>query len=251
MNRRDFLILTSIASVSSLSGSSFSLNQIKKQNLFENENMVKYRANHFMKRKIPKIIVKDRDAQNFLEDIARPLFATSNRKVDWKIFLVNEGGWAYTVGAGLIVIDIRLIKLCTSQIELASVIAHEIGHNKYKNIEQRYTTDKIFKNLNLNLDKITVDILSKAFSKHHEREADAFIIKAFLETGYDINKASSFFHKLQKISPDDISIDHCLHSTHPLKKDRIQILEKVASTFSQDIYLSQDSMEFEYLKSLT
>ncbi len=252
MNRRNFFKLSSLLFVSDFFGESFSLNQIKRKNIYKNDNIINFKAKRFIKVKIPNIIVNDKLAQQYLLNIAKPLFKTSNRQVNWKIFLVKEKGIsAYTIGAGLIVIDIDLIKLCTSEVELASVIAHEIGHNHHKHAEKRYMTDKAFQNLNLNkLDKSTIDILSKAFSKNNEREADAFIIKSFLKTGFDITKASSLFHKLQKMFPDNTNINHCLHSTHPLHRDRIKILEKVASTFSQNSCKNNDSREFKYLKQL-
>lgn len=252
MKRRDFITYLLALFGSSVHGESFSLNKIRKENLYKTSNLMKSRARSFIKHTIPSIIIRDLEAQQSLINIAKPLFKTSNRKLNWKIFLVYDSNLAYTIGEGVIIIDIGLLKLCSTQTELASVIAHEIGHNHYKHLEKRYMTKRIFKELDFeHLNRTNVDILAKAFSKNNEREADAFIIKAFLKTNYNINEASSFFRRLTKIYPDNISINHCLHSTHPLKRDRIKILDKVVSTYSQSHYNENNSSEFKYLKFLS
>lgn len=251
MNRRDFISLSLFLTGSNSFADSFSLKQMQKVSRNTNKENVKDRVNQFINYALPKIIVKNTNVQKSIKTFCEPLFETSNRAVNWKVFIVNKGGLACTYGAGLILINIDLIKLCDNETQLASVLAHEIGHIHHKHLEKKITMNQIYNYFDVkNFKNSDINLLSKSFSRMAEREADAYIIKAFLKTGYSIDQASAFFHKLEKVYPENgISIDQCLRSTHPQHKDRINKLDKIVSTYTQIQIRSLESEEFKYLKN--
>ncbi len=260
MQRRDFFALLGTSFAGSLYGNSFSLEDINKMHALENtfkkiskisySEKVDFVVNYYMKYKLPQMLVKNDVIQNAIRQISLPLFKVSNRILNWKIFIVDtKVENAYTCGGGLIFIEKNLIKLCQNETQLASVIAHEIGHVHYKHAERRYIQNDLFKSLDLNnINKFNFTLLNKSYSRIWEHEADAFIIKSFLETNYSIAHASSFFKRLQKKYPGSTNINTCVFSTHPQHKNRINKLEAIASTFSQFSYKKEDSKDFKYLK---
>jgi predicted Zn-dependent protease len=249
MNRRNFLFISSLLSLNAYAGS-FSLDQIRGVSNASNGKKIKSNVYWFIKQRLPKIIVKDNLLQDYILKIATPIFKTSSLTLDWKIFIVSENQInAYTLGGGLVLVDIDLIKMCKTETELASVIAHEVGHIHNKHAERRFLTNRIYNQFKVKRFKNTdIDLLYKSYKRTAEHEADAFIIKAFLKTNYSINHASDFFVKLKNIYPSNKNINHCLHSTHPLTEERIEKLNKIASTFTQVNYKKVNSKEFQYLK---
>lgn len=247
MNRRDFLFLSSIL-VSPLSA--FTLKEL--QAIQKRANSQDTYVDIFERKNIPPILIKDDIAQQAIRNIAKPLFKTSSRsdaKCKWRIFLVDSNKLAYTVGYGLIVIDKSLIKICQNETQLASVIAHEIGHVHYKHEEQGSSASNLYGKFGIdNLDKSTYEQLYRAYRRHWEREADAYIIKAFLETEYDINKAADLMKIVAKKYPNKHTARECLFHNHPDSIDRVKKIESIASTFTQNSYKTNDSKEFRYLK---
>jgi len=248
MTRREFITYSSLLLGSNSVADSFSLNDLQVTNY---STQVAQIVSWFKKQRLPKIIVNDSKLQIAIYKLSLPFFEVSNRDVNWEIYIVNENNInAYTLGGGLICVDINLIKECKNETELVSVIAHEVGHVHYKHAERRLTKNDIFKQLNINsLGKLNVKILGKSYKRIWEHEADAFILKAFIKMDYNIKKASSFFKKLEKLHPDSSNVNDCIFSTHPQHKNRISKLEAIASTYTQLEYKSEESKEFKYLKN--
>lgn len=251
MTRRDFVFFSSILA-SPLAA--FTLEELKAiQKGTKSETTL---ADDYEQKRIPKIIVKDKLAQSSIYEIARPIFQTSTRKDKkcvWRIYVVDTGRLnAYTCGYGLICIEKELIKVCKNETMLASVIAHEVGHVHHKHAERRISTDRLYKYFKINkFDKQSSEKLYKSYHRLWEKEADAFIIKAFLKTGYNLNQAHTFMEILAKKYPNNKPIGQCLFNTHPDALDRVNKIKSIASTFSQSEYRQDDSKEFKYLKQIS
>lgn len=249
MERRDFINLLGLSLASSSYGNSFSLEDIVNVKKNSSENEVRTMVKYFKESFIPKAAYKDEELQRSIRKISEPLFQTSNKDYDWQVYVVDNPRFeACTLGAGLILFNKNFLKMCNNEIELASVIAHEIGHNHYNHQSTKKDLMKVYSSFNIEKMDITLTLLNKSFSRHNERQADSFIIKAFLETNYNINEASIIFRKFEKLYPSSSNIDTCIFSTHPQHIERITKLEAIASTFSQFEYRTEDSDEFEYIK---
>ena len=210
--------------------------------------------------------VVDQDAQNALKSIAKPLWAASTRDLEWNIILTNSKITnACTPGGGLILIYCGLLKECREEAELASVIAHEIGHIHHKHAIKRMMTKMVNKKMGINLDhnfikkaamldevsmqmlmEKTVEIIQTSYTRLFEHQADAFIIPAFLKAGYPPFKASLFFRKLQYIFGSE-SPSFCIYDSHPSTEERIKRLDAIAASYNGDNERS-DSEAFKKLK---
>lgn len=277
LHRRDFIILASLLIPKFAFSASLSLDEISTIGLkagFDAHRLEHLISNEYWNRYLSKEYkdlqpYPDQLAQLSIHEIAKPLFATSTRKnLRWRISLntTNQIN-ACTVGGGVIFINLGLIKACNSETELASVIAHEIGHVEHMHSIKRILSEAILKQYQLDIDLKKIgqqpqhampsfnnimrcinEILYQSYFRLNEFEADAFILRAFLQAGFPLDQASTFFKtllKMEKGRPHGA----CLFSTHPETRERIQRLDSLAATYNSNP-VHKDSEAFKYLKTL-
>ncbi len=190
------------------------------------------------------IPLRDARCQQLLEAIAAPITATSQRRyLNWRIGLAEDGGeyLACTPGGGVILMGKSIIMDCDNEAELASIIAHEVGHNEHQHFERKgwaaftgYANRPDIEDMNKNaqdlqagdFQKITKALLDSGYNQRAEHEADRYILHAFDKTGYSPKYCNSFFNKL--LQQGGSSGAPCLFSTHPETQERIRRLDVLA-----------------------
>jgi len=146
---------------------------------------------------------------------------------------------AFAVPGGYITINTGLIQNTDSEDELASVIAHEIGHESQRHIARSIERSKqltlpataamiggillggqaVLATIVASQGAVASDRLS--FSRTFEREADATGINILAAAGYDPNAMPRFFNNLEKQSRLYGGTPIPFLSTHPVTSDRI------------------------------
>lgn len=187
----------------------------------------------------------NREAQNALAAFAKPFLSIARRSsLNWQIGIVNEDGINASAGpGGKMFFNTDLIAACDHPAELASVIAHEIGHVDYdhhgKKIQFGQMVDQALKSHGTALDPKLVELgyggspslaLMRGWGMDNEFEADANVHTHFAKLGLDHAKASLFFHKLLKIEPPERETS--LFSTHPGSRERIRRLDESAKFYA-------------------
>ncbi|MGE5475731.1 MAG: M48 family metalloprotease [Bacteroidales bacterium] len=193
----------------------------------------------------------DRNAQEALRKFAQPLFAAADRRsLPWEVTLVNNNQVnAWALPGGKIAVNSELVRQCAHPDELASVIAHEIGHaDKGHSLSQiqnqallssvgglgRDALNKSLGGGNLTSEVLSqiegplYDLMLKGYSRDHEFEADAHILRVFQITGHDPDRADDFFQTLLRLHPESSSETTSLFSTHPGTRERIARIEAAA-----------------------
>ncbi|CAA6604724.1 Peptidase M48, Ste24p [Rhodospirillaceae bacterium LM-1] len=193
----------------------------------------------------------DRNAQEALKRFAAPLLGSADRKsLPWEVTLIDSdqvNAWA--LPGGKLAINSALVKNCSTPDELASVIAHEVGHadkghslSQIRNEALLTTVGGLGKDVVaswLGGGALTAQVMSaveaplynlvlNGYSRTNEFEADQHILSIFGRTGYDPSKADDFFHTLMRIYPQSASETTSLFSTHPGTKERISKIEAAA-----------------------
>ncbi|MBC7905182.1 MAG: M48 family metalloprotease [Rhodospirillaceae bacterium] len=194
----------------------------------------------------------DRNAQEALKKFAQPLMGAAERKsLPWEITLVdNKEVNAWALPGGKMAINSELVRQCQHPDELASVIAHEIGHadqghglSQIKNQALVSSVGSLGKEALsgwLGGGVLGGDVLSAlegplygmiltGYSRTHEFEADAHILKIFTQTGNDPAHADDFFRTLTRLYPASASETTSLFSTHPGTQERIARIEEAAT----------------------
>ena len=144
---------------------------------------------------------------------------------------------AFTLPGGYIFINTGLLELSGDEAELASAIAHEIGH-----AAARHATRQASRNQLVNLGTLPLAILGgpaarvamnaampmayMRFSREFETEADLLGIQYLWKSGYDPSATVDLFEALastEKRQPGSVSK---LFRSHPLTPDRIEKTQK-------------------------
>ncbi len=214
----------------------------------------------------------DSTVHQAMQSIYLPISRSSTRKnLTWKVYVVDDDILnAYTPGGGLTFVNSGLIKACKTEAELASVLAHEVGHIENKHAIRRLLSDEVLNQFGLSnkqeiidlalkhtikggqistplMMKISLEIFYKNFKKMWEHQADAFILKAFVECGYDLRLASKFFKTLAKRNRP-LPYGTCLYTSHPETLERVARVDAIANSMSSNGQLKGDSNEFRFLK---
>lgn len=195
----------------------------------------------------------DQSAQEALRKFAAPLIATSKRQgLPWEITLVKSdqvNAWA--LPGGKLAINAAIVRLADDPNELASVIAHEIGHAELSHglsqmrnqtfmsaagsvaksalVSQLGAAAPLGSEVLRQLEGPLYQLINSGYSRANELEADQHILTVFAEVGMDPAKAEDFFHKLQKVHGEGSEETTSLFSTHPGTAQRIKELEASAA----------------------
>lgn len=165
----------------------------------------------------------------------RLLAALPYSEYDHHVWVVKESDInAYTLPGGYILVNSGLIEFSDSPEEVASVIAHELGH-----VEHRHVVNRLIKEFGLTivfsvlsggdpvlLSEISRSLLSNMFNRKQEEEADEFSWKLMVDAELDPRVLATFFRKLKDEYPD-VPEEMEFMSTHPHHNARIRAtLEK-------------------------
>lgn len=146
---------------------------------------------------------------------------------------------AFALPGGYITVNTGLIQNARNEAELASVIAHEIGHQSQRHISRRIERSKqltlpataaMLGGLLLGGQVGTAAIVSTqaavasdqlSYSRTFEREADATGMSILAATGYDPQAMPAFFNLLEAQSRLYGGLVLEFLNTHPVSSDRI------------------------------
>lgn len=138
----------------------------------------------------------------------------------------NEMINAFTLPGGHILISSGLIEFCDTPEELASVMAHEMGH-----VEERHVISRLVKEFGMKiitsgdqyvLGEVTELLASTSFDRKQEEEADLFAEHLLEASGIEPRTLATLFRKLEDESGNEL-LDHFeIISTHPNINSRIR-----------------------------
>jgi predicted Zn-dependent protease len=144
---------------------------------------------------------------------------------------------AFTLPGGYVFINSALVELSGNEAELASALAHEVGHVAARHATRQASRDRL-----MNIGALPIAVLggplahlgtnammplaSMKFSREFESEADLLGIQYLWKAGYDPNASVDLFEALastEKRQPGSVAK---LFRAHPLTPDRIEKTQK-------------------------
>jgi predicted Zn-dependent protease len=144
----------------------------------------------------------------------------------------------FSLPGGHVYVTTALLKIANDN-ELASVLAHEVGHivarHSLKTLKKSREYDDIAKSLGeltgvagsvardlgIGLGRIVGQGLLTVHSRDEEREADFLGIRGMTKATFDPQGMISMFQKLQRVEEQDSSLLGTLFSDHPDAQERI------------------------------
>jgi predicted Zn-dependent protease len=143
---------------------------------------------------------------------------------------------AFTLPGGFVYVNSSVMKMADNEAELASVIAHEIGHAAARHATRQATRGQLAKIAGIPLAVLipgwggfaahqaanaAAPVASLHFSRAYETEADLLGIQYMSEAGYDPNASIEMFERIastERKTPGTVSK---LFLSHPPTSDRI------------------------------
>jgi predicted Zn-dependent protease len=165
----------------------------------------------------------------------------SLRNLDYRIGLFPWGEPnAFAVPGGEIGLTPAMINLIDSELGLAFVIAHEIGHHEERHILERLgrgillnlATTLLFRYDGLSSVGSAMEIAELGFSRRQEREADAFALRLVHRKYGSSDSALEFF---QKMGDGETHGSWAAYfSSHPMNQVRIGRLETLGRQLAEE-----------------
>lgn len=175
--------------------------------------------------------VQDSQINRYVNQIGQRLVAKSGyRSIPYTFQVVNDPRVnAFATTGGFVYVTTGLMKTADNEAQLASVMAHEIGHIASRHLIEQMRQAAITRGLasaaglnrstavNLGLELA----INRPRSRADELEADRAGLKMMREAGYGESAAITFMRKLlnQRTTPTFLS-------THPAVGDRVVALER-------------------------
>jgi predicted Zn-dependent protease len=144
----------------------------------------------------------------------------------------------FSLPGGHVYVTTALLKLANDN-ELASVLAHEVGHvvarHSLKTLRQKQQYNDIAKSigevtgvagdigrdLGVTLGQMIGEGLLTVHTRDEEREADFLGVRGMARAGFDPQGMITMFQKLQRVEEQDSSLLGSLFSDHPDVQERI------------------------------
>ena len=189
-------------------------------------------------------IIRDPMVVEYIQELGFRLTpAEAQRIYPFRFYVVdNREVNAFAVPGGHVYIHSGLITRAENEAELASVLAHEIGHVVLRHSNQQVSAQygyQLIASLLLGRNPAgwqtlaanlfgTAGLLS--YSRAHESEADLFAIQNLYRTGYDVRAMVAFFQKLRQMQNREPDVISRFFSSHPTTSERIARISGIISS---------------------
>ncbi|RJP14540.1 MAG: peptidase M48 [Candidatus Abyssobacteria bacterium SURF_5] len=178
--------------------------------------------------------------QDYISDIGNRI-ASKTEKPDlpytFKIIESDEVN-AFALPGGPVYVNTGLLKYADNEAELASVLAHEIGHITARHATEQLTTSvgaQILTQILLGENPAAATALATniatslgmlKFSRNDELEADRLGVRYMFEAGYNPTAMVDFHRKLAAMRESNPSRVMSWFSTHPMSEDRVDTVAR-------------------------
>jgi predicted Zn-dependent protease len=215
--------------------------------------------------------VEDPEVGEYLSDLASRLTQVmAGARYDFEFFVIRDPSVnAFALPGGFVGVHTGLIATADTESELASVLAHELGHVTQRHISRMFGQQQQMQMPLLAALAAAVvlglrrpDLASGAvaatqagavqsqlgYSRDFEREADRVGLQALGDAGYDPRAMAMFFEKLQRATRivDDGSLPGYLRS-HPVTTERIADAQNKSAGMPYRQHL--DNPEFQLVRA--
>ncbi len=214
-------------------------------------------------------MISDPLIQDYVEKLTYRLASHSSlNQPQFAITLVNDTNInAFAVPGGVVGVNAGLIIHAETEAEMASVMAHELGHLSQRHFARRLADSR--RNQWLYLGALLTSIAVAAagdgeagmalgtsaqaaliqnelsYSRLNEQEADRIGMQTLVDAGLDPHAMPSFFSRLQRQSRQVANAPEFL-STHPVTQSRIADTMNRARQYPQR--LAQDALDYQLMR---
>jgi predicted Zn-dependent protease len=195
--------------------------------------------------------------------------ASAARHIDFEFFLIKDPTInAFALPGGFIGVHSALVITAQDESELASVLAHEIGHVQQRHLARSLARQR--ESTMIALGSILLALLASraggqgpeaalmvgqaaalqrqlSFSRDDEREADRVGFGILLDAGYDPQGMPDFFARMQQGMRAYASVAPAYLQTHPLTVERIADMQ--GRVREQHVHQHSDGIDFQLVRA--
>lgn len=166
------------------------------------------------------------------------------RPLDYHLFLLDlDQPNAVAIPGGAVGITAELLERVESEIGLATVLAHELGHHQGRhNLKQlgrtlllRSALALLFKGGGGSMAGISLTLAESSHSRHQETEADEFALRMVRDHFGHTEGSLEFFELIHEEYESDGGKWGAFLSTHPLTQDRIDHLRQMERELGETV----------------
>ncbi|MDX1803154.1 MAG: M48 family metallopeptidase [Alcanivorax sp.] len=209
--------------------------------LMPEDQVVQMGLSSYQQMKQEKPISSDQQQTRYVRCVANAITATLDGNQQWEVTLfVDPSANAFALPGGKIGVNTGLLKVATSQGQLAAVLGHEIGHVQAHHANERMSLQYATQNGMQLLSAITgQDTALKQgifaalgigtqygvtlpFSRKHEAEADIIGLQLMARAGFDPHQAVILWQNMSAANGQEPPE---FMSTHPSNATRIDGLK--------------------------
>jgi len=197
---------------------------------------------------------RDRELNAYINDIGQRLVKTSTRRQIPYTFQVVQSDQvnAFATMGGFVYVNTGLIKAADNEAQLASVMAHEIGHivgrHAVNQMKEQATVGLGAAAAGLNRNQAVALGVELALRRPHSRkaeyEADLMGLRMLANSGYAPSAMPAFMKKLVSASQPPTFL-----STHPATTDRIARMNEMIPASRRDVGDGLNPTEYKRLTS--
>jgi predicted Zn-dependent protease len=203
-------------------------------------------------------VTRDPEVASYVSDLGRRLVATlSNPEFPYTFRVIDDPDVnAFNIGGGFIYVHSGLIKTAGSEGQLASVMAHEMGHQIHRHVAKMISRDQLFQTLaqaavGANASQwvqlgagLGITTGQLYFGREAERQADSEMVPITVRARYDPREALAMFEKLKAVNNTEPGKVAVLFSSHPPTTERIENVRHAIEQMSLPADLYRDSKRF-------
>ncbi len=210
-------------------------------------------------------MVEDPVVTEYVNRIGQNLVRNSDAKVPFTIKVIDSDELnAFALPGGFFYVNSGIVLAADNEAELASVMAHEIGHVAACHVARAQTRSTIAQLATVPLifvgggagfaavgaSGLLLPVAFLKFSRTFEAQADYLGVQYLYKTGYDPEQFIDFFEKLEAQEKEKPGLMAKTFEDHPPTPDRVAAVQKEIATIlpPRDQYVV-DTSEFQSVKA--
>jgi predicted Zn-dependent protease len=253
-----FLVL-SLPSCAAVAGPFSSLGKV---NLVSVEQETELSAEFAREVESKQRLVGNREVEDYVNDVGmRLVTALREPEFRYRFKVVDDREVnAFNIGGGRIYVHRGLLEAADTEGQVASVLAHETGHQVRRHVAKAISREQLFQTLaslaigpNANqwiqlAAGLGITTGEMHFGREAEREADGVMVPLMTKAGWDPHEALGMFEKLRALEGREPGRVARIFSSHPPTSERIENVRREIGRTELPPRLVRDSRRFRDLK---
>jgi Zn-dependent protease with chaperone function len=197
------------------------------------------------------VLVEDPQILEYVDRLGQQVAALMGRdEFDYEFNVIaNDALNAFAMPGGKVFIHTGALMQLETEAELMGLLGHEVGHAVLSHGYQRIAKGTLLSNLNrvLPLGDVIAELLNRAYSRQHERQADILGTRVLAGTKYAADGVRNVMVRLDKLYGDKAPPPWL--STHPPSAERVRYLEEMIVENSYNPYAYEGVSELSTIQA--